>query len=287
MSNLTVVKHNHLVTASYSLSIGEQRVLLSCIAQINARGEVKTTDSFQVTASEIAELTDTELKSQYRDMVAAVDRLYSRSIKLDDRGTEFRWLCGKEYSNGTATLYFSPQIIPYLSQLSSQFTSYRLQYVGKFKNKYSIRVYEFLCQWLTAGERKFEVDAFRDMLQLHNRYESFRELKRNVIVPAVAEISEFSNIWCEVDFKTFGRKVSHIIFRYGIKGQDEKPKKTKLITDAEIQKAARPGETTGQVISRLRGEDLSKTAKPGETIEQAKVRKNALAEAKKKLSKSR
>lgn len=45
------------------------------------------------------------------------------------------------------TIYFSKGIIPYLSNLHTKFTTYRLLHVGNLSSKYSIRLYELLVMW--------------------------------------------------------------------------------------------------------------------------------------------
>ena len=51
-----VVKSNHIIEASYRLSVAEQRVILSAIAQVR-RDQPKVTDAvlYSVTAAELAE----------------------------------------------------------------------------------------------------------------------------------------------------------------------------------------------------------------------------------------
>lgn len=279
---LTVTKDNRIIEASYTLTLSEQRVLLACIAQIDSRLELTPDNNrFDVPVSAIADLVDAAKCNAFRDVKKAIDKLYHRSIKVDGNGSEFRWICGKEYSDGTATVFFSPQILPYLSQLSARFTTYKLRHVANFKSTYSIRLYELMIQWSSKGEREIEVERFREMLQLQDKYPLFKDLNKWVVQVAVAEINEHSNVWCNVGYRKCGRKVTHVQFKFGIK--DAKPASTKRITDTQIQKAARPGETTAQVINRIRGQDLSKDAKPGESAEQVKTRRAALADAKSKL----
>lgn len=283
MSKLVVVKHNKVIEAAYKLTLAEQRVLLSVIAKLDSTAVIPVDAEFCIDASEIRDIFGLHASQSYRDLQQAVKRLYDRTILIRDEDEEFRWLSWKKYDkgNGRVFIQFSQKLIPYLSQLKGNFTKYKLETVREFKTEYGIRFFEILTQWQSKGEREVSVEWLRDVLRLEDSYKSISDLKLKVIEPALQDINTHSNLWVEYGQRKTGRVVSHFQFKFGLKS-DAKPT-SKRITDAQIQQAARPGETTAQVIARLSGNDLSKVAKPGETIEQVKNRRAALADAKSKL----
>jgi len=287
MKNELIVKDNRLITASYQLTLVEQRLMLACISQIDSRSAIDPSTEFEVKASDINDLIGDANSNNYRDLKQAVDRLYGRSISYSEgeKVVKFRWIQKAVYTSksGTVSVKFSDDILPYLTQLTSNFTKYKIGSVSKFKNVHTLRVYEILVQWMSKGEREVSIDDLRTMLAV--KYHEFRDLRRYVVQPAVDEINAHSNLWCDVGFRKCGRKVTHFQFRFGVKGQDKQPEKPKRISDDQIKAAARPGETTGQVVNRLLGNDLSKMAKLGETVEQVMQRKKAMADAKKALGK--
>lgn len=201
MSNdhLVVVKDNKIIEASYTLSLSEQRVLLACISQIDSKNSLQPDNKFHVVASDIVDLMGLNRSNAYRDMKMAVDKLYDRSIKIDGENSEMRWIYRKEYvkDEGKITLYFSPEIIPYLSQLSEKFTAYKLKYVAQFKSSYSIRLYEILVQWASTGEREVKINWLREIFQVEDKYTAIKDFKKYIIDPAVTDINEHSNIWVE------------------------------------------------------------------------------------------
>lgn len=284
MSNdhLVVVKDNKIIEASYTLSLSEQRVLLACISQIDSKNSLQPDNKFHVVASDIVDLMGLNRSNAYRDMKMAVDKLYDRSIKIDGENSEMRWIYRKEYvkDEGKITLYFSPEIIPYLSQLSEKFTAYKLKYVAQFKSSYSIRLYEILVQWASTGEREVKINWLREIFQVEDKYTAIKDFKKYIIDPAVTDINEHSNIWVEYGQRKSGRTVTHFQFRFGLKNQ---PQDRKKLTEEEINRQARPGETRAAAIARLAGSSVAKIAKPGETFEQALERKKNLDEVKKKL----
>lgn len=277
------------------LTLAEQRVLLACIAQIDSKSELTESFRFEVTASGVADLAGLEsLSNAYRDLKKAAEKLYERSVIIDDPDPnnpqittrKTRWISTIDYvpGEGKLVLCFSTGIIPYLSQLSKEFTKYKLMHVARFESVYSIRLYELLVQWSGIGEREIEVDWLKKQFQVEDKYERLGNLKKRVIDPAVAEINEHSNIWVKYGQRKSGRTVTHFQFKFGLKGDNKpKPLAHKQLTEEEINRQARPGETRAGVIARLTGTSMAEFAKPGETLDQALERKRALAEVKKKL----
>ncbi len=294
-AQLTVVKSNKVVEASYMLTLAEQRVLLACIAQIDSRAILTENYRFEITASGVADLAGLEnLTNAYRDLKKAAEKLYERSVVIDDPDPDnpqitqrkTRWISSIDYvpGEGKLVLSFSVGIIPYLSQLSREFTKYKLKHVARFESVYSIRLYEMLVQWSSAGEREIEVEWLKRQFQVSDKYDRLVDLKKRVIDPAVAEINEHSNFWVRYGQRKSGRTITHFQFQFGVKGEAQQPVPArKLLTEEEINKQARPGETRAAVIARLTGTSLSEMAKPGETFDQALERKRALTEVKKKL----
>lgn len=277
------------------LTLAEQRVLLACIAQIDTKQTLTENYRFEVTASGVADLAGLEnLSNAYRDLKKAAEKLYERSVIIDDPDPDnpqittrkTRWISSIDYvpGEGKLVLSFSVGIIPYLSQLSREFTKYKLKHVARFESVYSIRLYELLVQWSSAGEREIEVEWLKHQFQVGDKYERVVDLKKRVIDPAVKEINEHSNLWVKYGQRKSGRTITHFQFQFGLKGEGQQPATSrKHITEDEINKQARPGETRAAVIARLTGTSLSEMAKPGETFDQALERKRKLAEVKKKL----
>jgi plasmid replication initiation protein len=289
---LTVVKSNKVVEASYMLTLAEQRVLLACIAQIDSTAVLTDEYCFEITATAVAELAGLEnLANTYRDLKKASEKLYERSVTIDDPDPDnpkitqrkTRWISSIDYvpGEGKVVLRFSIGMIPYLSQLSREFTQYKLKHIARFESVYSIRLYELLVQWSTVGEREIEVEWFKRQFQVSDKYSRVVDLKKRVVDPAILEINEHSNFWVTYSQRKSGRVVTHFQFKFGLKNP---PKEKKQLTDAEINRQARPGETKAAVIARLTGTSMADFAKPGETLEQALERKKSLAEVKKKLN---
>jgi len=289
-THLTVVKSNKVVEASYMLSLAEQRVLLACIAQIDSTAVLTEEYRFEVTAFGVADLAGLEnLSNTYRDLKKASEKLYERSVIIDDPDPDnpkitqrkTRWISSIDYvpGEGKVVLRFALGIIPYLSQLSREFTKYKLKHVAKFESVYSIRLYELLVQWNSSGEREIEVEWLKNQFQVGEKYSRLVDLKKRVIDPAVEEINQHSNLWVKYGQRKSGKTITHFQFQFGLKDKPQ-PLERKQLTEEEINRQAKPGETKAAVIARLMGTSIADFAKPGETFDQAMARKKGLNDLK-------
>jgi len=235
--NMVVVKSNEVIAASYRLTLNEQRIVLACIAKIDSMKELTKEDGVTIRVDEIKDLlvtTDLNMKGFYSALKSATDKLYERSILLDDEGSKRRWVYEVKYNKhqGDITLFFSPTIIPYLSELKGNFTKYKLEHIAHFKSVHSIRIYELLCQWSFMGEREIEIDKLKLMLGLEDKYARPTNFIKRVIEVAVDEINTHSNINVAFGLRKTGRQITHIQLSFGIK-KNENKKQQKKISDAD------------------------------------------------------
>ena len=225
--NPIITKRNDLVQSSYALSVSETRVILLCLSKIDSSKPLPLDQEFTITANDFHGELGLDAANAYRDLRAAVDKLWKREILIDpsDPGSMVRWISKKAYftSKGSVNIAFSAQLMPYITELKSRFTSYKLRDVAKFKNSYSIRVYELLVQFKNNHERRISVLDFRDMLDLGEKYSTIKDLKKRIVMPALDDINEHSNLEAELSQEKKGKDITHLIFKYSVKKEAEKP----------------------------------------------------------------
>jgi len=270
MKESSIIKSNALVDASYRLSVQEQRIILAAMSQVHY--STKPTDEvmYSITAEDFGDITGQALKHVYQELKEAALRLMRREVRIysepNGKGKKkrvllTRWVQTVAYveNEGKIELRFGKDVLPYLCQLQEQFTIYNLKDVAKMSSAHSIRLYETLAQWKKIGVKEVSLEWLRDRFQLEDKYPNIRDFKRRVIEPALNDINNTSDLWVECDQKKTGRRVSHFIFKFGLK-EDQKKKKTTrkktakidIYSDSFLSKHARPGETKDQAIRRLK-----------------------------------
>ena len=260
-----IVKSNQVIEASYQLSSTEQRIVLAAISKISRNDEITDDEIYRVTVDDLKNLGVHE-KTAYRDLKDGVNRLYERSINLaiDDESIKMRWVQSIRFleSKSVVGLRFSKEILPFISNLSREFTKYSLSDIAGMSSAYAIRIYELLSQYRSIGKREISVENLRTMLELGKRYPLFADLKRWVIDTAVDQINEYSPLNVKYEQKKTGRKVTHIQFSFKEKSKSinhhSEPEKFYKLTDAQIN-------MFGNQLSRLH--ELSHLATQGESYD--------------------
>jgi plasmid replication initiation protein len=264
-TDLQIVKSNHIIEASYRLSVAEQRVILSAISQVRRDRPVTDEVLYSVSAAELSELCGTDPKTAYRDLQDAAERLQTRrvTLTLEPDGKTIRtkrrstivWVQRIDYvdQEGRVELRFGKDILPYLTGLQREFTRYALSDVARMTSAYGIRLYELIVQW-RGGKREIELADLRRWLQLEDRYPSIKDFKVRVLDPAVEQINKHSPMLLTWNQRKTGRKVTHIVFEYSDKSTKRAAamaRKKKALTDDEISLKARPGESWEAARARL------------------------------------
>lgn len=276
-NNLTVYKSNAVIQAGYQLGLNEQRVVLACIGLVDPRKELLVTDTFEWSAKDFATLFGVSEKNAYKALIEVTQTLFKRYIVVENpfpdkpiiNKLQTHWISSIYYMEtaGKIALRFSPDLIPYLSQLQGSFTRYDLKHIGNMTSTYGIRLYELLMQWKTTGTRTIEIDWLKKQFELDENYDRMFDLKRRVIDPAVKDINTHSNYQVSWEQRKTGRRVTHLTFTFA-----EKPP----LTPEKPKRATKPKE---KIILGVAVSEIEKLARIGESYEQAAARINKAKEA--------
>jgi plasmid replication initiation protein len=229
LSKLKVTKGNGLIQAKYSRGLVETRIVDACIAQIDSKHELTPERIFELTAEELFEMSDLDnMDAVYHQLKVAAKNLIDQKLLIPEAVKWINWFSSVEAppGEGKIKVRFSVDIKPYLFAIEGNFTSYIQKHTLRFKGSYSHRIYEFLRQWLSFGNKEFSIAELKDRLELDNEYERIDDFKRRVIDPAIDEINQYSDLWVKYSQRKTGRKVTHFLFTFGLK-KTEKPAQTK------------------------------------------------------------
>lgn len=277
---LVVVKHNDLIKAAYRLTVLESRIILACIAQVNSKGVLSHKENFSIRVEEIVELLETgnSRDEMYANLKSALDRLSERWVYFIDKTDmtpvemKTRWVSAIGYTSEDAriNLYFAPHIIPFLSELSSNFTQYKLKHVLRFKSSYSIKFYEVLKSSMNSSV-VLTTTWMKETMELGSGYDRVDNLVARVIKPAIDEINKYSDLTVSYEPIKTGRKITAFNFTFVCMEDKKVRQKPKFNNDridgvlkADLDKYANPGESYSQAATRLKAEQLmlEKIGKP-------------------------
>lgn len=275
-----VVKDNRLIEASYRLDLSEQRLMLLAIVQARGLQPITGDTLIEINAADYADACLLDTKSGYRRLKEAADNLFQRWVQL--KGVDVltgkqvliktRWVSSCAYVDnaGLVRLRIAPEIIPYITELEANFTSYALKNVVQMTSSYAIRLYELLAQYKTIGSRYISLPELRNFLDANEKsYDRLQNFKIKVLNIGVDQINQYTdlNITCEPE--RLGRSVIGYHFSIEKKAvkhpaeEPKNPKETKPKAKVKIglstaeksmlkQLAAKTGQTEAALLEEAR-----------------------------------
>lgn len=239
-----VVKDNALIQASYTLDLSEQRLVLLAIIEARETGEGIAADSLlHVHAHTYAEYFDVNKSTAYTVMKDACKGLFDRYVTYHDknpktgkdRSFHCRWVdkIGYEKDTGIVYLRFTHDVVPLITRLEEQFTSYELEQVKSLNSGYAIRLYELLIQWRSVGKTPtFELQQFRQQLGVEeSKYSRMSDFKKYVLDFAVQQINKHTDITVKYEQHKKGRAITGFTFKFKIKAKQSETMESKRDSD--------------------------------------------------------
>ena len=261
---VVVVKSNKLVEASYRLDLIEQRIILYAIVEARETQQGLSDGFVTLEAKRFAAMFEMDESNTYGQLKEAMDTLFGRHIVVHDihpesgfaRVSKVRWISTASYIDGAGAvqLRFATDLLPYITRLETEFTSYRLEKIGRMTSVHAVRMYELLVQYLNIGKREFGISQLKETLGMEGRYKAIKDFKKDVLDVAVSQINEHSDIRVSYTQRKTGRTVTHLIFDIKLEPKPNQVKrKGRNLSDAEIEEQglARRGETWEAARARL------------------------------------
>lgn len=226
-----VTMTNALIRAGHGLTLAEKRIVACGVSKLDSRrlygaGEVPTT---RITALEYAELFDVDLDTAYNQLQDAAKQLYQRSITFFEAAhrrngkplaptrVAMRWVGQVHYQmgEGWVELYWWPKLLPHLTGLRKQFTTYQLQQGSALRSAYSWKLLELLMRFESTGWAEYTIEDFcTSMDATEKQRANFNNIKRRIIEPAVKEMIEKDGWLIDWEAVKAGRKVAKVRFTF-------------------------------------------------------------------------
>ena len=214
-NNLSVTKSNSLIDASYKLNVQAQKLVLACLGKIDPRADIPK--EITITAEEFSELMG--VPNAHRELYLATEALFKSTIKLkeENEDIEIHWVQKKRKrikGSGQVTITWSDDVLKYISQLKSRFTSYKLRNIAELQSSHSIRLYELLMKFNSTGERVIYLEDFKSALGIEDKYPLFKDFNKWVIKPSIKELNQRSDLTINCETIKKGRAVSGLCFEF-------------------------------------------------------------------------
>lgn len=211
-----VTVSNTLINASYSLSLVEKRLLMLFISRINNvinKEEGKEKDNleiidvnnwYSVSINDYATIYAIRLKTAKHELKLVVNKLHLSEVTYTNENNmqvQTNWISSQaKYNNKNHTIEirWASDVIPIISQLRRDFTSYRLRVLSTLDSIYAIRYYELFISELNKQHKNhlkiiLGRQEIHDMFKLGNNYRDFSDFRKRVIESPISKINNDKN----------------------------------------------------------------------------------------------
>lgn len=223
MRDYMVVKDNRLIQnvqkRRRELSATDQKVLGFLLAQIKPPiGETVPRYEYEFDVRLFCRVCGIyeDSGSNYARVREALERVASNGFWISDGDTSlyFQWIHSPKIRkrSGRVSVRISEDVMPYLYGLRGRFTQYGLYQSLAMKSAYSIALFELLKSYAYRGSVSFDLCELRQYLNITDKYKAWRDFRREMLEPALAEINAYTDIEASYQAKKTGRAVSALTF---------------------------------------------------------------------------
>jgi len=205
--------------------INAHRLMLSFISKVRNNThtgvyeELDPAKIYYMDVNDFSKFFDLDKRDIYKDIREIVDSIYKSEIVLHPtkkRTIKFRWVTYVEYNEDTRVigLRWSHDIIPYISQLTANFHTFKLSSIRHISSVNALRLYEILIQRVNLWDKGvyFDLDNLKYILCLEDKYDGFAQFRQFVLGPSLQQINVSKDIIVSYTVKKKERKVIGIQF---------------------------------------------------------------------------
>jgi len=229
--DMRVTMSNALTRAGHGLTLAEKRIVATAISKLDSRralppGDVPRT---KITAAEYAETFEVDLNTAYEQLQSGSKSLLNRVITfykpahrrdgtpLEPTVSRMHWIGQADYQHGEGwvELYWWPNLLPHLTGLKRQFTSYQLRQASALRSASSWKLLELLMRFESTGWAEYTIEDFAASMGATEKQRSdFAAIRRKIIDPAVKELTEKDGWLIEWKPINAGRRVKAVRFEF-------------------------------------------------------------------------
>ena len=265
-----LIQPNSITRAHYRLNIHQKHVILMMLGYLNTTIINRTQDGITFDLKDMHRLTGSKMRmDKYIKVVTkAIDTINNQPLYIcgdDGKRSKYYWLAGNDDypldpNNNTVTLYLSSRIAELFSQLKGSYTQCLLKNVFLLKTSYAARLYELVMQYKPNYKKVpvITLDEIRLLLGIEDKYKTYNELQRFVVVPALTEINKLTDIDLTFTPERLGRFVNAIRFTYQFKSPEQEQEY--IPTKRAARAAPKSTTSTAQLAAQFNADFAAKVA---------------------------
>lgn len=152
--------------------------------------------------------------ANYKEFIQSVRLMASALIKFPDRKGSNGLIYGGEGHLISSIHYpkvkhkkeilicLDKAVVEDLLIIKNGYTRFSYEIILTAKNKYTGRIYQLICRWRDTGGFRLKYSDLRSMLSIdEDKYKTWKDFKKRVIVPVQAELTERADVWFEVELE--------------------------------------------------------------------------------------
>ena len=213
-----VIEKSNVLNAMKMLSEPDEKIGLIefrffCLylSKINARNPEKRT--VKVKIEDFEELFGISFHST--SFTKQLRKIATRQMRVIEKGkciiinlySKFAWSIENPKELEITCNY---DIMPYLFELQKSYTSYKILNIVKLNSVQKIRLYEIMKQYEKIGQVRFDIMDLQEMLC--SKVQEFRFFRRDILIPAIRDINQYTDIQVSYEKNLSCRKVVALTF---------------------------------------------------------------------------
>ena len=240
-NDIKLYQSNALTQARYELSVIEKRALYFIIKEVRRQFILSDNGNKDLFNDLVIRMKVSELigvADDFQKAYTGLKKLTSRVLEFDNDDTWFVvGMINKAKHvkrSGYIDLTIDQDLLPYLVELSKEYTEYSLTVAISLKSQWSQRFYEYCSQFKNAGGFKVSINDLRERLKLEDKYIRYASLKNRVLDVAQKELKKlYEKGECDLYFNysesKSGRSVTGLTFKIISKTSGEE-----ILSDEDI-----------------------------------------------------
>ena len=219
-------KNKKLNNANFgNFNLNDYQVFLHLVSKIGGVNELgkylqpeQLKREYVLSAKEFSEVFNTDIRTCYRILKKAVDKLMKTDIKVERIELKEVWrinICSMAKYNkgdGYISVKFTDDIMPYLAQVKKKFVLYNLKEISNFGSLYTTRLYELIQEFKETGWVVKSVDQLREAFAVGNKFKAYRDFKIKTFAHACKEINDNYDMDLRFEEEKEGRRVVAVKF---------------------------------------------------------------------------